>query len=897
MLPVCIGRSALAHLQWHVCTGPDGGQGYRARLRDPRPPAAPPRRARAAAGTIVAIMTLTEALPGDSGPDDLLDTFVNWVSGQGLTLYPAQEDALIEIVSGSNVILATPTGSGKSLVATGAHAVALAQGRRSVYTAPIKALVSEKFFALCNVFGADQVGMLTGDSSVNAGAPIICCTAEVLANMALRSGADTDAGLVVMDEFHFYADPDRGWAWQVPLLELSRAQFLLMSATLGDVTRFEQDLTRRTGRPTAVVRSAQRPVPLHFRYVTTPLHETLEELLATKAAPVYVVHFTQASAAEQAQALTSINVCSRAEKDAIAELIGGFRFATGFGRTLSRLVRHGIGVHHAGMLPRYRRLVERLAQAGLLKIICGTDTLGVGINVPIRTVLLTGLGKYDGTRTRHLTAREFHQIAGRAGRAGYDTAGDVVVQAPDHVVENTKALAKAGDDPRKLRKVVRKKPPEGSVSWSDRTFDRLVAAEPEPLTSSFAVSHAMLLNVANRPGDAFAAMRHLLTDNHEDRPAQRRHIRQAIAMYRALLAAGVVERLEVPDAQDRTVRLTGELQLDFALNQALSPFALAVIELLDPDSVDYPLDVLSVLEATLDDPRQVLGAQLSKAKGQAVAEMKAEGIEYEERMRLLEDVTYPMPLAELLQAALDTYQRGHPWVADHRLSPKSVARDLAERAMTFTEYVGFYGLARSEGLVLRYLADAYQALRRTVPEEAKTDGLRDLQEWLGELVRQVDSSLLDEWELLRIPETPNSTAPDSGRQSAASVDHRPPPVTANVRAFRVLVRNALFRRVELAAHRRWGELGELDSDAGWDGQSWRQAVEPYFDDHDEIGTGADARGPDLLIVDHQPGKWVVRQILDDPAGDHDWGISAEVDLAASDGSGTAVLRVTAVGRL
>ncbi|HEU0127485.1 MAG TPA: DUF3516 domain-containing protein, partial [Pseudonocardiaceae bacterium] len=698
-------------------------------------------------------MTLTEALPGDSGPDDLLDTFVNWVSGQGLTLYPAQEDALIEIVSGSNVILATPTGSGKSLVATGAHAVTLAQGRRSVYTAPIKALVSEKFFALCNVFGADQVGMLTGDSSVNAGAPIICCTAEVLANMALRSGADTDAGLVVMDEFHFYADPDRGWAWQVPLLELSRAQFLLMSATLGDVTRFEQDLTRRTGRPTAVVRSAQRPVPLHFRYVTTPLHETLEELLATKAAPVYVVHFTQASAAEQAQALTSINVCSRAEKDAIAELIGGFRFATGFGRTLSRLVRHGIGVHHAGMLPRYRRLVERLAQAGLLKIICGTDTLGVGINVPIRTVLLTGLGKYDGTRTRHLTAREFHQIAGRAGRAGYDTAGDVVVQAPDHVVENTKALAKAGDDPRKLRKVVRKKPPEGSVSWSDRTFDRLVAAEPEPLTSSFAVSHAMLLNVANRPGDAFAAMRHLLTDNHEDRPAQRRHIRQAIAMYRALLAAGVVERLQVPDAKDRTVRLTGELQLDFALNQALSPFALAVIELLDPDSVDYPLDVLSVLEATLDDPRQVLGAQLSKAKGQAVAEMKAEGIEYEERMRLLEDVTYPMPLAELLQAALDTYQRGHPWVADHRLSPKSVARDLAERAMTFTEYVGFYGLARSEGLVLRYLADAYQALRRTVPEEAKTDGLRDLQEWLGELVRQVDSSLLDEWERLRNPET------------------------------------------------------------------------------------------------------------------------------------------------
>jgi hypothetical protein len=541
------------------------------------------------------------------------------------------------------------------------------------------------------------------------------------------------------------------------------------------------------------------------------------------------------------------------------------------------------------MLPRYRRLVERLAQAGLLKIICGTDTLGVGINVPIRTVLLTALGKYDGTRTRHLTAREFHQITGRAGRAGFDTAGDVVVQAPEYVVENTKALAKAGDDPRKRRRVVHKKPPEGSVSWSDRTFDRLVAAEPEQLTSSFAVSHAMLLNVANRPGDAFAAMRHLLTDNHEERPAQRRHIRQAIAIYRALLAAGVVERLAVPDAQGRTVRLTGDLQLDFALNQALSPFALAAIELLDRESIDYPLDVLSVLEATLDDPRQVLSAQLSKAKGEAVAAMKAEGIEYEERMRLLEDVSYPMPLAELLDAAFEIYRAGHPWVADHRLSPKSVARDLAERAMTFTEYVGFYGLARSEGLVLRYLANAYQALRRTVPEDAKTDDLRDLQEWLGELVRQVDSSLLDEWEKLRDPQAQDAVP--------ASIDQRPPPVTANARAFRVLVRNALFRRVELAARWRWEELGELDADAGWDAESWRQAMEPYFVEHAEIGTGADARGPDLLIIDQQPDRWVVRQIFDDPAGHHDWAINAEVDLAASDESGTAAVWVTAVGEI
>jgi superfamily II RNA helicase len=834
-------------------------------------------------------MTLTEALSGGSGPDELFDSFATWVSGQGLTLYPTQEEALIEIISGSNVILATPTGSGKSLVAIGAHATALTQGNRSVYTAPIKALVSEKFFALCEIFGADLIGMATGDSSVNADAPILCCTAEVLANMALRSGPDTDVGLVVMDEFHFYADPDRGWAWQVPLLELPRAQFLLMSATLGDVRFFEQDLTRRTGRPTAVVRSAQRPVPLHYRYVTTPLHETLEELLATHSAPVYVVHFTQASAAEQAQALTSINVCSRAEKDAIAELIGEFRFTAGFGRTLSRLVRHGIGVHHAGMLPRYRRLVERLAQSGLMKIICGTDTLGVGINVPIRTVLLTALAKYDGTRTRHLTAREFHQIAGRAGRAGYDTTGTVVVQAPEHVIHNAMAAAKAGDDPRKRRKIVRKKPPQGAVSWSEKTFERLVAAEPEALASSFTVSHAMLLNVANRPGDGFAAMRHLLTDNHEDRPAQRRLIRQAIAIYRALLAADVIERLPVPDTEGRTVALTGDLQLDFALNQALSPFALAVIELLDPDSPDYPLEVLSVLEATLDDPQPVLSAQLDRAKAEAVAAMKADGIDYEERMRLLEDISYPMPLAELLDAAFETYRQGHPWVADHRLSPKSVARDLAERAMTFTEYIGHYNLARSEGLVLRYLAEAYQALRRTVPEDAKTEALRDVEEWLGELVRQVDSSLLDEWEKLRHPQAEES--------APVPLDHRPPPVTANRRAFRVLVRNALFRRVELAARRRWDELGALDAAAGWDAESWQAALEPYFHDHAEIGTGADARGPQLLIIDYHPDRWFVRQILDDPAGHHDWAINAEVDLPASDDTGTAVLRVTTVTSL
>jgi superfamily II RNA helicase len=833
-------------------------------------------------------MTLTARLPAAPEPDALFDAFAEWAGDQGLSLYPAQEEALMEIVSGANVILNTPTGSGKSLVAAGAHFVALAHGIRSFYTAPIKALVSEKFFALCETFGAENVGMMTGDSSVNGGAPIICCTAEILANIALRDGADADVGQVVMDEFHFYAEPDRGWAWQIPLLELPDVQFVLMSATLGDVSRFDGDLTRRTGRPTAVVTSAERPVPLFYSFGMTPLTDALDELLSTNQSPIYVVHFTQAAALERAQALMSINVCTREEKDKIAALIGNFRFSSGFGKTLSRLVRHGIGVHHAGMLPKYRRLVERLAQAGLMKIVCGTDTLGVGINVPIRTVVFTALSKYDGVKTRILKAREFHQIAGRAGRAGYDTLGTVLVQAPEHVIDNEKSLTKIGDDPKKRRKFVRKKPPEGMVSWGQPTFDRLVAAEPEPLTSSFKVSHSMLLNVIGRPGDAFAAMRKLLTDNHEDRPAQRRHILRAIAIYRALLAAGVVEKLDKPDEQGRSVRLTGDLQFDFALNQPLSPFALAAIEILDRESPSYALDVLSVVESTLDDPRQVLSAQQHKARGEAVQAMKAEGIEYDQRMELLENVTHPKPLAEMLNPAYETYRRGHPWVGDYQLSPKAVVRDMYERAMTFTEYVSFYSLARSEGLVLRYLADAFRAVRQTVPDDAKTEELTDLIEWLGELVRQVDSSLLDEWEKLTNPVTGELEEP---------VDDTPPAVTKNVRAFRVLVRNALFHRVQLAARRAYHDLGDLDGDTGWDAESWADALEPYFAAHSQIGTGPNARGPALLIIETEPERWLVRQIFEDPAGDHDWGFTAEIDLAASDEAGSAVVHVTAVGEL
>ncbi|HUZ42915.1 MAG TPA: DUF3516 domain-containing protein [Acidimicrobiales bacterium] len=820
------------------------------------------------------------SLPDPAGADDVLEAFLDWVADTGMTLYPAQEEALLEVVGGSNVIVATPTGSGKSMVAVGAHFAALATGRRSFYTAPIKALVSEKFFDLCRIFGADRVGMMTGDSSINARAPIVCATAEILANIALRQGRDADVGLVVADEFHFYADPDRGWAWQVPLLELTAAQHVLMSATLGDVRRFEEDMTRRTGRPTVTITSATRPVPLHYSFRNTPLHRTIDDILAADGAPLYVVSFTQASAVELAQALMSTNVATKEEKADIAEAIGEFRFEAGFGRVLSRFLRHGVGVHHAGMLPKYRRLVEKLTQDGLLKVICGTDTLGVGINVPIRTVVFTAMSKYDGTSTRLLSAREFHQIAGRAGRAGYDVEGNVVAQAPEHVIDNELALAKAGADPKKRRKVVRSQPPKGFVGWSEETFERLIGLPPERLNSSFAVSHSMLLNVLDRPGDGCGALRRLLTDNHEARPAQRRHIRRAISIYRSLAGAGVVERLAAPDEFGRTTRVTVDLQSDFALNQPLSPFVLEALGHLERGGTTYPFDVLSVVEATLEDPGTVLAAQLSKIKTETINRLKAEGVEYEERMEALDQLEYPKPLADFLYGTFDAYRIAHPWAADHNIRPKSVVLDMLERAMGFTDYVAFYGLNRSEGLVLRYLTDAYKALVQSVPEEAKTEELEDIISWLGETVRQTDSCLLDEWESLRHPEALPADRP--------ALPPAPPRLTGNSRAFRVMVRNEAFRRVGLAARRDWAGLASLDAGTGWDQERWREAFEDYFAVHDRILDGQDARSPDLFQVTEGAEVWTVRQVLDDPDGDHDWGLLGRVDLAASDEAGQAI---------
>lgn len=840
--------------------------------------------------------------------DAAYDRIIEYADGRGLALYPHQEEAILSLLAGDNVVLATPTGSGKSLVAMAAAMAALADDRVTFYTAPIKALVSEKFFDLVEVFGAADVGMLTGDVAVNADAPVICCTAEVLANIALREGSAADVGMVVMDEFHFYGEPGRGWAWQVPLIELPQAQFLLMSATLGDTTELAADLTRRNGRATTTVDQAERPVPLDFSWSLEPMGDKLAELVTTGQGPVYVVHFTQAAAVEHAVSLLSGPgrldvVLPKERKEQIAERLAPVRFAAGFGKTLSKLLRQGIGVHHAGMLPRYRRLVEQLAQAGLLTVICGTDTLGVGINVPIRTVLFTGLAKYDGSRQRVLRTREFLQIAGRAGRAGYDTAGYVVVQAPEHVIENEKAKAKAAaknaamsaeKQAKRASKAQLRKPPAGTVVWTEQTFDKLVEGRPEPLKSQMKVDNAMLVNVLSREEDAFPVMRRLLTENHEDRRSQLRLAKRAVRLARSLVTSEVLTRLDEPDGFGRRYVLTEALPEDFALNQPLSHFALAVLDVLDPDSADFALDVVSVVEATLEAPRPLLLAQRHAARGEAIAALKADGVEYDERMALVEDVTWPEPLGDLLEPLFETYRERHPWLAPDALAPKSVVREMWEQGMGFTDLVSRYQVARSEGLVLRYLTDAYRALRQTVPASYRTGELELLVEWLGETVRQVDSSLLDEWEALA----------DPAHASTQVSHHEPPPpprpLSQQGRVFDVMVRNALWRRVELVARDDVPALAALEPEgAEMSSHRWDEAIEGYYEDHERLLTDADARGPSLIVVDkaQAAGEWRAVQTLHDPEGHHDWVIEAVVDLSASDEAGEAVVRTEAMRRL
>ena len=823
------------------------------------------------------------------GADEALDLFLGWVDSRGIELWPHQEEALLSLAAGDHLILGTPTGSGKSMVALGMCFMSVCTDRRAYYTAPIKALVSEKFFDLVELFGRENVGMITGDAAINAEAPIICCTAEILANQALREGEGCDVGCVAMDEFHFYADPDRGWAWQVPLLTLPHAQFLLMSATLGNTSSIASALSEHTGgRAVDTIADAPRPVPLSYEFVDTALEGTVELALRAGEAPLYVVHFSQDAALASAQSLASYGVSTKEQREAIKDAIRGTRFTTTFGKTLQRLLGCGVGVHHAGMLPRYRLLVEKLAQQGLLPVICGTDTLGVGINVPIHTVVLTALSKFDGRRMRHLNAREFHQIVGRAGRAGFDTEGHVIAEATEYDIENARALRKAGGDPKKARKAKTKKPPEGFVGWNKQTFERLIAAVPEPLRPRMRVTHSMVLAEVEQGGDAWARVHRLIEDSAQPAEEKEALSTRADEIFATLTDAGVVSREEGPDGE-ASWSTTVDLPDDFALDQPLSPFLLAALELLDPESETYALDVISMAEATLEDPWQILRAQQRVARDRAMSEMKAEGVEYDERMERLQEVTWPKPLEELLEAAFAEYCEKVPWARDFSLSPKSVLRDMVETASDFKEYVGRYNIARSEGLLLRYLSEAYRALDRTVPVSKRDERLTDIVSWLGLVVRTVDSSLVDEWSA-------------AGEGSAAGLDAAPPAadeVVRDRRGLTLLVRNALFARVRLAAFGDVEALGKLDGEWGWRAPVWQRALDRFYEEHDEIVLDGDARSTAYYTIDESDERsahvWHVHQVFRDSDDDRDFGIWADVDLDATQDEGAVVFSGYRVG--
>ena len=821
--------------------------------------------------------------------EDALERYITWCEARGLDLWEHQQDALMGIAMGSHVVLGTPTGSGKSMVALGLCFMALCAGERAYYTAPIKALVSEKFFDLVDVLGRENVGMITGDVVINADAPIICCTAEILANDALRWGEEAGIARVAADEFHYFADPDRGWAWQVPLLTLPNTQFLLMSATLGDMDAICDLLERQTGREVERVLDAPRPVPLSYEYVETPLEATVELAIREGKAPLYVVHFSQDAALKSAQSLASYGVSTREQRDAIKDALKGSRFTTMFGRTLQRLLLAGVGVHHAGMLPRYRLLVEKLAQQGLLPVICGTDTLGVGINVPIHTVLLTALAKYDGSKSRRLNAREFHQIAGRAGRAGFDSEGMVMAQATEYDIERAKALLKAGGDPKKARKVRTKQPPAGFVGWNQQTFDRLREAQPEALRPRLRVTNSMVLAEVSQGGDARARVRQIVDDSLQtDEQKLKLHVR-ADELFDTLMGAGVVVR-ETDDDGNDSYYTTIDVPDDFALDQPLSPFLLAALELLDPQSETYALDVISMVEATLENPRQILVAQERRARDEAMAQMKADGVEYDERMERIAEVSYPKPLEELLEAAFAQYCAEVPWAADYELRPKSVLREMVETASDFKGYIQRCGISRAEGILLRYLSEAYRSLDRTIPFDKRDERLEDIVSWLGLVVRTVDSSLVDEWA---------QTGSDEGEGASLAAPGTEDEVVHDRRGLTVLVRNALFRRVRLAAEERTEELGELDGEWGWRAARWRAALDAYFDQHEDILLDGDARSMDYLDIDEKDEKadhvWHVRQTFRDPEGDRDFGIAADVDLDETQELGEVVFRDYRVG--
>jgi len=846
--------------------------------------------------------------PSPTGDDQILDAFLTYVQEKRLEFYPAQEEAILELIAGKNVILNTPTGSGKSLVALALHFGSVAQKRRSYYTSPIKALVNEKFLALCRDFGPERVGMITGDATVNSEAPIICCTAEILMNEALREGACANIQDVVIDEFHFYSDRERGVAWQVPLLTLPQTRFLLMSATLGDTTVFEKALTRLNGKETVVVRSQVRPVPLDFRYSEDPLHDAVGKLLREGRAPIYLVSFTQRECAEEAQNFLSVDVCTKEEKKTIAEALEGFKFTSPYGKEFQKLLRHGLGIHHAGLLPKYRVLVEKLAQRGLLKIIFGTDTLGVGVNVPLRTVLLNKICKYDGEKTGLLSVRDFQQICGRAGRKGFDDLGTVVVQAPEHVIENLRNEQKASGDAKKLKKLVKKKPPDkGFVLWTEETFKKLVGGQAEALLSRFRVTHAMILNVLCRPAvgaddivsryarneEGCRALRQLIHDCHESDQTKKQLRKRAFQLFRSMVDRGIIEL--------NPLRVNVDLQEDFSLNHALSLFLIDALKLLDPSHAEYALDALTLVESILENPDAVLRKQVDRLKTERMQELKAQGMEFDQRIEELEKIEHPKPNREFIYSRFNEFTARHPWVGEENIRPKSIAREMYLGAYSFGEYVREYELQRAEGLLLRYLSEAYKTLLQNVPDTVKNDELFAISVYFGTMIREIDSSLIDEWERMHNPENFAAKEAAAAAQAERELQLEAEDITRNVRAFTVMMRNESFRLVRALGRSDFVNALELIANVPAGSEPWteerlRGRLTEYREaEHSTIRYDGAARSPLLTRIQADASGWDVLQILVDPEGHQDWALNLRIDRETSKQAGKPVLQLRSIG--
>ena len=814
------------------------------------------------------------ALHGQAPADhhEALDRFLNHVGNSGIDLYPSQEEAILELYGGANVILNTPTGSGKSLVATALHYYSVHLGRKSIYTSPVKALVNEKFLALCNDFGPNLVGMVTGDGSVNRKAPILCCTAEILANIGLGEGQRAVVHDIIMDEFHYYSDRGRGVAWQIPLLTLPQCRFLLMSATLGDTAFFEKSLSDLNHRPTVLVSSQDRPVPLKFSYVETPINETVGDLCKAEKAPIYMVNFTQREAAQNAQSFLSVDFCTKEEKAALKEAVRGFEFTTPYGKEIKKYALHGIGLHHAGLLPKYRVLVEKLAQQGLLKLICGTDTLGVGVNVPIRTVLFTQLCKFDGEKTGLLTVREFHQIAGRAGRKGFDSMGWVVCQAPAHVIENLKQERKAKLQPKK--KFVKAKPPsKGYVHFDAQIFERLSESPPEPLASRFKVSHALMLQVLGRPENGCRAMKRLLRDCHESERARPYLIKQAMQLFRSLVEKQIVEFIPEEERINTPIRVNIDLQKDFSLTQTLSLYLLDTLPRLDPMDEAYGVHVLSLVESIVENPQVILRRQLDRIKREHLTAMKAEGMDYEDRIEELEKLEHPKPLADFIYDSFNRFSDKHPWIGSENIQPKAIAREMFEDYFSFNEYVDHYGLQRSEGVLLRYLASVHKVLTQTVPDHVKNDAVDDMAVYIEQTIKGVDSSIVEEWKRLSDPsyQVPTSQPADDSEEKER--------LARSERHFVVAIRNHVFQIVRALAYRRYEVLRSLvtepDSKLLAD-DHLDDILDRYFSDRQLIRTDTPARAPHFTLLERDGDDWMVTQTLVDDQEHNDWSIHLRI---------------------